>query len=279
MRRYTLAEASRLLRMPRRLVDALVAAGFVTAVKGARGRINVGFQDLVVLRAAQNLVAARLPAARIARTLASLRRKLPEVPPSRLRIEAVGRSIVVREHEGRFVADSGQYLLAFDVAAEHGEVRFIGRASEPPSAAGDDASGGATASADWLERAAALEEVDPPAAVAAYREAVRADPASATAYANLGRLLHAQGQLDDAAAVYETARRQAREDATLLFNYAVLLEDFNRLDEAAARYRDALALDPQFADAHCNLGLLYERLGEAQGALRHLRTYRQLAAR
>jgi tetratricopeptide (TPR) repeat protein len=266
-RRYTLAEASRLLRMPRRLIDALVAAGFVTTGRTPRGHSDVGFQDLVVLRAAQNLVAARLPAARIARTLASLRRKLPEVPPSRLRVEAVGRSIVVREGEGRFVADSGQYLLAFDVAAEQGEVRFIGKPVEAPSGA------------DWLDRAAALEDDDPEAAVEAYRQAIQADPASPAAYANLGRLLHARGQLDDAAAVYERGRRQARADATLLFNYAVLLEDREALAEAAQRYREALALEPQFADAHCNLGLLYERLGEAQGALRHLRTYRQLAAR
>ena len=36
-------------------------------------------------------------------------------------------------------------------------------------------------------------------------------------------------------------------------------------------------IDPALADAHCNLGLLYERLGNARAALRHLRTYRQLA--
>jgi tetratricopeptide (TPR) repeat protein len=220
-----------------------------------------------VLRAAQNLVAAHLPAARIARTLANLRRQLPDVPPSRLRVEAVGRSIVVREPEGRYVADTGQYLLAFDVAAEHGEVRFIGRADETVDAA------------DWIARAGALEDHDPEGAVAAYRQAIEADHANAAAYANLGRLLHTLGRHDEAMAVYESGLRQARTDPTLLFNFGVLLEDRERLADAVQCYRGALRLDPAFADAHCNLGLLYERLGEPQGALRHLRTYRLLARR
>jgi tetratricopeptide (TPR) repeat protein len=253
--------------MPRRLIDALVAAGFVATGRGRNGRPDVGYQDLVVLRAAQNLLAARLPAARIARTLANLRRQLPDVPPSRLRVEAVGRSIVVREPAGRYVADSGQYLLAFDVAAEHGEVRFIGRADEACDAAG------------WLARAGALEEHDAEGAVAAYRQAIDADAAEPAAYANLGRLLHALGRHDEAIAVYDSGLRQARADATLLFNFAVLLEDRARLADAVQCYRGALRLDADFADAHCNLGLLYERLGEPQSALRHLRTYRLLARR
>jgi tetratricopeptide (TPR) repeat protein len=267
MRRYSLAEASRLLRMPRRLIDALVAAGFVATGRGRAGRPDLGFQDLVVLRAAQNLVAAHLPAPRIARTLANLRRQLPDVPPSRLRVEAMGRSIVVREPTGRYVADSGQYLLAFDVAAEHGEVRFIGRADD------------VTEAADWIERAGALEEHDANGAVAAYRRAIETDATDPAGYANLGRLLHALGRHDEAVAVYESGLRQARADATLLFNFGVLLEDRERLADAVQCYRGALRLDPEFADAHCNLGLLYERLGEPKGALRHLRTYRLLARR
>jgi tetratricopeptide (TPR) repeat protein len=41
-------------------------------------------------------------------------------------------------------------------------------------------------------------------------------------------------------------------------------------------YRQAIVRDPDFADAHCNLGLLLESLGRRQEAFRHLMTARQL---
>lgn len=263
-RRYSLAEAGRLLGLPRRLLEGLIDAGFVHPRAGARGRRELTFQDLVVLRAAQGLTATRLPAPRIARTLAKLRKQLPDVAPGRLRVEAVGQTIVVREDDARWQADTGQYLLAFDVATDRGQVRFIeARHAEPE--------------VDWLARALALEDEAPADAPDAYRRAIQQDAQCSAAYANLGRLLHAGGRLADAQAIYEKGVRACAADATLLFNLAVLLEDRGDLAGAAARYRETLAADPRFADAHCNLGLLCERMGDARGALRHLHAYRQLA--
>jgi tetratricopeptide (TPR) repeat protein len=258
-----LQAASRLLGLPKRVIDGLIAAGFVVPTDGPRGQPRLNFQDLVVLRVAQGLAAAALPARRIARTLTRLREQLPDVPPGRLRVEAIGKTIVVREGAGRWVADSGQYLLAFEVAAVQGEVRFINRAAATPAG-------------DWFEQALALEEHDPRAAPAAYRRAIEQDATCSGAYANLGRILHAQGSLDEAQALYEAGLTACDADATLLFNLAVLLEDRNAPDEAAQRYLQALALEPDLADAHCNLGLLYERTGNARAALRHLSAYRQL---
>jgi len=40
-------------------------------------------------------------------------------------------------------------------------------------------------------------------------------------------------------------------------------------------YRQAILRDPEFADAHCNLGLLLESLGRRQEAMRHLMAARQ----
>jgi len=261
---YSLQDASRLLGLPRRVIDSLIEAGFVEPTPGARNTRRLRFQDLVVLRAAQGLASAHVPAARIARTLARLREQLPDVPPGRLRVEAVGKSIVVRDDARRWHADSGQYLLAFEVTTEQGEVRFIGRRRPAEQE-------------DWFERAVAQEEGEPEAAADSYRRAIEQDVTCSGAYANLGRLLHAAGRLDDAQAIYETALRVCTADATLLFNFAVLLEERGHLGEAERRYREALAADPSFADAHCNLGLLYERTGNAQAALRHLAAYRHLS--
>ena len=260
--------ASRLLGIPRGVIDGLIAAGFVVPSAGPRGQPRLNFQDLVVLRAAQGLVVAAVPARRIARTLSRLREQLPDVPPGRLRVEALGKTIVVREDAGRWVADTGQYLLAFEVAADQGEVRFIAAPSPPPPSAPD---------ADWFDEALALEERDPRAAPAAYRRAIEQDASCSGAYANLGRILHAEGRLDEAEALYEAGLRSCDADATLLFNLAVLLEDRGRNEEAARRYLDALKLAPDFADAHCNLGLLYERTGNQRAALRHLAAYRALS--
>ena len=40
-------------------------------------------------------------------------------------------------------------------------------------------------------------------------------------------------------------------------------------EEAIAAYREALALDPDFADAHCNLGAVFYNRGERKDARRH----------
>jgi len=67
----------------------------------------------------------------------------------------------------------------------------------------------------------------------------------------------------------------------LVFNLAVLLEDLDREPDAITAYREALALDPQFADAHFNLARLYERARDERArdpkaSLRHLLAYRRM---
>ena len=102
----------------------------------------------------------------------------------------------------------------------------------------------------------ALEDTDPDGARAAYEACLAADPQHMEARINLGRLLHMAGRLADAERVYRSAKKP---ESVLLFNLAVLLEDLEREPDAIVAYREALALDPQLADAHFNLARLYER--------------------
>ena len=51
-----------------------------------------------------------------------------------------------------------------------------------------------------------------------------------------------------------------------------------RLAEAVEAYERALELVPQYADAHYNLALAYERLGQTRKALRHWTAYTRLDA-
>jgi Flp pilus assembly protein TadD len=70
------------------------------------------------------------------------------------------------------------------------------------------------------------------------------------------------------------------------FNLGVSVEDQGRHAEAIAAYEQALALDPEAADANHNLSRLLELVGRRTGdvelmrrAVRHLLRYRQLTRR
>jgi tetratricopeptide (TPR) repeat protein len=84
------------------------------------------------------------------------------------------------------------------------------------------------------------------------------------------------GRLADAERVYRSARKP---ESVLLFNLAVLLEDLEREPDAIVAYREALALDPELADAHFNLARLYERARNPKASLRHLLAYRRMIDR
>ena len=59
---YGVPDVERLLHIPRDTIRALVTAGFVAPARGARNAWRFSFQDLIVLRTAQSLVAAKVPA-------------------------------------------------------------------------------------------------------------------------------------------------------------------------------------------------------------------------
>ena len=260
MHQYGVRDVERLLRLPRSIIRSLVASGFVTPARGPRNAMLFSFQDLIVLRTAQELSAALVPRRRIVRALKELRRQLPEsMPLSGLRIGAVGDRVVVREGDSRWQAESGQYLLALEVRAEM---------AQPAPAAGV---------VDWPARALALEGDDPAAALEAYARAVEAEPSNIDARINWGSLLHEHGHHEEAERVYREALAALGDDPVLLFNLGVLLEDVGRKMEAVAAYQKALRLDPGLADAHYNLALLFRQLGRPRDAIRHMAQYRKLA--
>jgi tetratricopeptide (TPR) repeat protein len=123
------------------------------------------------------------------------------------------------------------------------------------------------------KRGLRLELSDAASARAAYEACLNGDCSHLEARINLGRLLHTEGLLKEAEALYRAATEPS---AVLLFNLGVLLEDLKRELDAIQAYRAAVLHDPGMADAHFNLSLLHERLGEAKAAFRHLLAYRRL---
>jgi tetratricopeptide (TPR) repeat protein len=269
---YGVSDVERVLQMSRGTIRSLIKAGFVSPARGPHREYLFSFQDLIVLRTARALNAAKVSPRRITHSLKQLRERLPaQVPLSGLTICAVGDRVVVQEGSRRWQADSGQYLLALDVSVSGGELSLLVR-----GAPAVEVDAGEPDAEDWFNQGWELEKVDTARARRAYERALEIEPAHAGASINLGRLWHEAGQLARAERAYRAALERNNEDALLLFNLAVVLEDAGRGKEALPLYEAALAIDPKFADAHYNLALAYEAAGDARRAIRHLGEYRKL---
>ncbi|HZP11566.1 MAG TPA: MerR family transcriptional regulator, partial [Nevskiaceae bacterium] len=73
MHQYGVREVEKMLRLPRSTIRALIDAGFVAPARGPRNTYLFSFQDLIILRTAQTLASAKIPAKRINRSLKELR--------------------------------------------------------------------------------------------------------------------------------------------------------------------------------------------------------------
>ncbi len=250
-------------------IRSFVRAGLLTPRRGARGSYRFSFQDLVLLRTASEL-SNQVPPRRLRRALMRLQRQLPRGRDlTALRITASGEDVIVQDGRTAWEPDSGQMLLSFEVAEIAAEVApLVQRAAEVALA--DQRRLEAN---DWYELGCDLEVSAPasgPSARDAYRRALELDPDHVEAHVNLGRILHADGSLQAAAAHYRAAVRLDPTHAVALYNLGVLAEDSGDVSRAMRFYRKAIRSDPEMADAHTNLALLHEAAGNPKLALRHL---------
>lgn len=283
MHAYDTKDLERLFGLPASAVRALTRAGNIHPVRRA-GKLHYTFHDLVVLRTASALRAANISSQRINRTLQKLRSALPtEGSLNQLSLTALGNRIAIREGRTLRESESGQYAFALEIIEEKGRLHLI-RRQDPASPSAPAASPTASTARpvtsgtadDLFEQALALEDTDPKQSRLAYEACLKTEPKHAEARINLGRLLHADGQLPEAERIYRAA---ARTEPMLVFNLAVLLEDLGREPDAILAYRETLAMDPLFADAHFNLARLYERAKDPKASLRHLLAYRRMMDR
>lgn len=266
MHPYGVRDVEKLLRLSRSTIRSLIGAGFVSPTRGPRNAWRFSFQDLIALRTARALAAARVPSKRITKSIKDLRQHLPEsMPLSGLAICAVGDRVVVKDGARRWQADSGQYLLAFE-SDDEGAISVI----EP--ARHEEESGAGQHFAEGV----ALERDDSRAALHAYEQAIAANPLLLDAHINLGRLLHEGRRFSQAERVYRNAITSCGHDPLLLYNLGVLLDDLGRKAQAIEAYEAALFADPSFADCHYNLALLYEDTQRPKDAIRYMAQYRRL---
>ena len=225
MHPYGVREVEKLLRLPRSTIQALVKAGFVAPERGPRNAWRFSFQDLIVLRTAQALAAAKVPAKRINQSLKQLRAQLPQsMPLSGLSIGAVGDRVVVKDGAGQWQADTGQYVLVFEGDPARGSLKVIERKDE------DAINLGVT-----LHEEGKLDEAE-----RVYRAEIAARGDDTLLYYNLAVLLEDMGRKKEALEAYESALKVDPRFADCHYNLALLAEELGQGTKAIrhmAQYR------------------------------------------
>src|SRR2546428_466733 len=131
MKGYTSRDVAKLLGLTVAQVRGFARDGFLTPGRGPRGELQFSFQDLVILRTAKGLVAARIPTRRIRQALRRLRTELPRGRSlAELRIAAEGDRIVVSDGESTWSPESDQMQIDFAISdlATRAARRAIGAA-------------------------------------------------------------------------------------------------------------------------------------------------------
>ena len=233
MQQFGVREVEKLLGLPRSTIHGLVRAGFVSPVRGPRQTYVFSFQDLIVLRTAQALAAARIPPKRITKSLRELRRHLPEsMPLSGLSIGAEGDRVVVKEGASRWQAESGQYLLAFEGDPAAGQLKVI--QPQATSTLEEEIDRGYL-----LHQGGRLEEAE-----TVYRAALEEWGPDPLLLYNLGVLLEDRNHKAQAADCYKAALEVDPMMADCHYNLALLCEALGRPQEAIrhmAQYRRLVA--------------------------------------
>jgi len=183
---YGVSEVERLLQLPRSTIRSLIRSGFLSPARGARGAWLFSFQDLVVLRRARALIAAKVPSWRVARAMKEMRRR----------------------------AESGQYEFAFEAeaktaslaprqsstGAEHGyELHKAGRLKEAEAAYRKALDAHGADPVLLYNLGVLLQDLDRKKdALGAYQAALRGDPALADGHYNIALLYEALGRPKEA---------------------------------------------------------------------------------
>src|SRR2546428_12129724 len=187
---YTSRDVSRLLGLTVAQVRGFARDGFLSPGHGRRGELLFSFQDLVILRTAKGLAAARIPAQRIRGALRRLRAQLPRGRSlAELRIAAEGGRIIVSDGEATWSPESGQTQLDFAVSELASRAAPMARrAAKAARRVEQDLS-----AEDWYELGLELEVAAPGDARDAYRRALELDAHPPHAPLNPRPPLHQQG--------------------------------------------------------------------------------------
>ena len=116
-----------------------------------------------------------------------------------------------------------------------------------------------------------------PVAEAELRNLVAKNPEFTGAWANLGIIYSETNRLQDAEKALHKALNTDAPSAAVLARMAYVYKKQGRIDQAIMMYEKSLQIDPNYANAHYNVSILYDLyMQEAEKALAHLTKYLEL---
>jgi Flp pilus assembly protein TadD len=104
-----------------------------------------------------------------------------------------------------------------------------------------------------------------------WRDTIAKNSDSWLAENDLGAILYARGQVEQAIVLYQTSLAVNPDNAEAQNNLGAAFDKTGRVDDAIVQFQKALALRPAFAEAHRNLGKALLRKGRNDEALFHFR--------
>jgi tetratricopeptide (TPR) repeat protein len=214
------------------------------------GEVSYAFEDVAIIRQADEMVAEGMSFRAVLRRLLASR--------------------------------SGQLTFDFRIEAEPAKILQLKRREPPPLAEllNTPPQVEPSLAEERFHAASLLDDGDPAHfdhAAFAYRQALAVDPSLVPALINLANIHYARDESAEAQALYERAIALEPDVFEAHFNLGNILHDLGRYADAQSCYRQALVLNPGYANAHFYLAVALEKSGQSNDARAHWRAYQQLA--
>ena len=271
MTRYSRQDLLRILHLQPRQLAAWEKEGLFPILSDEE---QYSFEHLSRLRALREMRSKRISARSIKAQVDAMQR-VAGMRNALVETSAVRRGARLAFRHGGALVDPLTQQLAFDFAnTSGGQLKVVRPGGDSGVSSGQQAS----QLQEMFARAVQLEEnvstIDD--AVELYQDILELKSDHAPACINLGTIFYNQREFKLAEKMYRRATVADLTYALAFFDLGNVLDETQYLHEAIAAYQTAIKLVPQYADAHYNLALAFERQGERRRALRHWMAYTRL---
>lgn len=280
---YTPAMLSRLLEIPVTTIRSWEQAGLIRAVRRVFRLPYFDFQEVTSARKLHELVQSGVPISEIRNSLESMSELFGDVHRGLQQLTLLSQQphVVYRDEHGPISPLSGQRLLDFpsedsdqeeehDHAGETASLRLPVRADELPDKPPEQ----------WFTDGCRLSDSgEAEQAIEAFRECLRQIPGDPEANFQLADCLYRTGRIDGGMERLRMAIEFDPEFVEAWTQLGCLHAESGDPEQALSCLQTALAIHPDFPDAHWHCANLLEQLERADEAAVHWKTYLQFDQR